>query len=219
MRRFLRTHDGAFIGAAVGIIVFTVVTGLGLMLANAAGCSFLLNTVTYCRNDLALFAVKSWVVGVLLTIGCGLILGRANRRTGIIAIASFLGILACGIVALWGGLSYTFCRWPTPQPYPGAWRIQSDLTDDPWGVCLDSTYAVTLSIDTVQHYYETQMPKYCTGDWRFEFDKDAPYSLCREATCDIPHPWRKESFTVQLCPIGDIAGMNTRVIQSDCAED
>ena len=108
---------------------------------------------------------------------CGIIFGALNKRAGVI-IGGFVGGIAGCALATVGTFFYADTPWPSPRPYPSA-ETHIEWGGGSWGPSRVQIYTTTLTLDTVQHYYEEQMNRYCIDDWQFESSLDTEDQLCR----------------------------------------
>ena len=142
--------------------------------------------------------------GVIGGAACGAAVGLIGKNEKkLVAVAGLAGGICGCILAMSVTVVYIAIPWPSPRPYPGAEAVLETGAGS-WGVTRGQVYTVTVSMNTLQGYYEKQMNQYCEGDWKFEVPSFSDtYSTCLRATCEIRRPWMGQMFEVMLCPVSE----------------
>jgi hypothetical protein len=173
----------------------------------------------------AAFASEPWFGGddlPLPTIGGaagGAIFGAmcacfSSSRVAVVLVAIPGAIAGC-IVALIAGFLYAGIAWPAPQPYPGAEPVINSRVGS-GAVSHAQVYTITVAVDDMQAYYQSEMHHYCVSDWQFDSAPDCTDCLsCRRASCEIRRFWMEQYFCVTLCSLSPSL---TKVSQVDTVE-
>lgn len=199
-------------------------TIFGTVVGGLAAC---LLAIVSARFVTGLFvpAIKFFAPGVLVVgLTCGAIAGFfKNKHTGV-SIGGTLFLFCLCIGAGIGLLWYEQVPWPSPQPYPGTEVRATDGSIGNWGWSRSYTYTVSLPLSKIQSYYEEEMVRFCTDDWRFEASGDQQLrfegitddEVCHEAQCQIPRGSSDQAFSVLICSENET---QTTVYQVDAWED
>ena len=154
--------------------------------------------------------------GLICGATVGIVLGALHDDKLIIALGGMIGGLVGPFLLLIGVWVYSVIPWPSPRPYPGT-KMETQWGGGSSIRSRSRTYAVALSLDEIQRYYEKQMKWYCQGDWRFRALPDCEgYSLCREAECEIRRLWQEQYCRVTLYSVSET---ETSVYHVDFWED
>jgi hypothetical protein len=154
------------------------------------------------------------VLGIGGAIGgaiCGMIVGLVNDTKAGAVIGGMIGGLGGCVLAMAVTFVYVEIPWPSPKPYPGV-EMRIEYGGGSWGVSQSQVYTATLPLNDMQHYYDSQMKRYCKDTWQFETRTDYPeYSLCRLAECEIRRLWLEQYFRVSLCSTSETETLVTHI--------
>jgi hypothetical protein len=171
-----------------------------------------------------LISESKFVIDTLLVLGtggliggalCSVIFGAFGKEKGVVIGGVFGGLAGCVLASI-GTIFYAAVPWPSPQPYPGV-QTHLDGGVGSWGPSRIQTYTATLSLDSIQQYYEGQMNQHCIDDWKFETSSDPKSGLsCRQTECRIYRLGLEQYFRVSFCSVSD---RQTEVTHIDSWQD
>jgi hypothetical protein len=199
MKRF----SSALLWAGIGALVGGVATAIPAVLVSGPDSRFFAETVR-----------GSAIAGVIGGMVCGLLLGVVTRSAALAGVAGLGGSLLCCVGMIGAAFIYGHSRWPSPQPYPGC-EATVEIGGGSGSSAEIREYAVALSLEAVEQYYDGQMARYCVDEWDFSTSPWCESEGCVEATCAIRRLGREQFFQVTLFPL---PGHGTRVRQIDSWE-